>query len=219
MSVDENTNSKANSRGDRAPSGSMTMSRRADRASNELVGLCRGLLADGHVSQMEAQFLQNWIERNAEFTGIYPFDRLYSQLSSVLRDGFLDEDESADLHDTLVRFVGGEAFDEIGQTASRSTTLPVDDPEPAVEFTGAVFVVSGTFLHGERKSVHAAIEARGGTTSGSPSKKTRYLVIGELGSRDWINSNAGRKIEKAVALRSEGHPIAIITEAHWSRSL
>jgi len=119
----------------------------------------------------------------------------------------------------LVRFVGGEAFDAEAQTASRSTTLPVDDPEPNVEFTGSVFVVTGTFVHGERALVHAAIEQRGGLSSASPSKKTRYLVIGELGSRDWINSNAGRKIEKAVALRSDGHPVAIITEGHWSRHL
>lgn len=204
---------------DRAPSGNITVSRRADRACNELVGLCRGLLADGHVSEMEARFLKQWIERNAEFTETYPFTQLYAQLSGILRDGFLDEDESADLHDTLVRFVGGEACDEVGQTASRSTTLPVDDPEPALEFMGSVFVVTGTFLYGERAAVHAAIVSRGGISSSSPSKKTRYLVIGELGSRDWINSNSGRKIERAIALRSEGHRVAIVTEAHWSRSL
>ena len=204
---------------DRAPAEGITASRRVDRASNELVGICRGLLADGHVSQMEAQFLKDWIERNAEFIGLYPFGQIYAQLSAILRDGFIDEDESADLQDTLVRFVGGEAFDAKAQTASRSTTLPVDDPEPHVEFTGAVFVVTGTFVHGERALVHAAIEQRGGLSSASPSKKTRYLVIGELGSRDWINSNAGRKIEKAIALRSEGHLVAIITEEHWSRHL
>ena len=204
---------------DRAPVEGITASRRVDRASNELVGICRGLLADGHVSQMEAQFLKDWIERNAQFIGLYPFGQIYGQLSAILRDGFIDEDESADLQDTLVRFVGGEAFDPKAQTASRSTTLPVDDPEPHVEFTGAVFVVTGTFVHGERTRVHAAIEQRGGLSSASLSRKTRYLVIGELGSRDWINSNAGRKIEKAVALRSEGHPVSIITEEHWSRQL
>lgn len=204
---------------DRAPAGAMTGSRRTDRASNELVGLCRGPLADGHVSQMEAHFLKGCIERNAECIGLYLFDRLYSQLSTILRDGFMDEDESRELHDTLERFVGGEAFDAIGQTVSLSTTLPVDDPEPVIEFTDAVFVVSGTFVHGERKPVHAAIEKRGGIPNASPSKRTRYFVIGELGSRDWINSNAGREIEKAVALRSDGHPLAIISEGHWSRSL
>lgn len=204
---------------DRAPSASMTGSRRADRASNELVGLCRGLLADGHVSPMEASFLKDWIERNAEFVSMYPFNRLYSQLTEILKDGFIDPDESADLHDTLVRFVGGETLDDAGETASVSTTLPVDRPEPVISFAGSIFVVTGTFLHGQRTAVHRAIEMRGGIASGSPSKTTRYLVIGELGSRDWINSNAGRKIEKAVQLRDAGHPIAIITEAHWARGL
>jgi hypothetical protein len=204
---------------DRAPSANMTGSRRSDRATSELVGICRGLLADGHVSQMEAVFLKDWIERNAQLTGLYPFDRIYSQLSVILRDGFIDQDESADLHDTLSRFVGGEAFDAKAQTASLSTSLPIDDPEPLIDYPGSVFVVTGTFLHGERASVHAAIHARGGTSSASPSKKTRYLVIGELGSRDWINSNAGRKIEKAVALRAEGHPVSIVSERHWSQSL
>jgi hypothetical protein len=90
-------------REDRAPVGAMTGARRADRASNELVGLCRGLLADGYVSQMEAEFLKGWIERNAQFTGVYPFDRIYSQLSSILRDGFVDADESADLLGSVLR--------------------------------------------------------------------------------------------------------------------
>src|SRR5690606_34025526 len=94
---------------DRAPMPNMTSKRRADRASSELVGLCRGLLADGHVSQKEAEFLRDWIERNAEYVGLYPFDRIYRQLTAVLQDGFIDADESADLHDTLIRFVGGEA--------------------------------------------------------------------------------------------------------------
>lgn len=204
---------------DRAPQANMTVTRRADRASNELVGLCRGLLADGHVSPQEAAFLKNWIERNAEFVGMYPFNRLYTQLTAILKDGFVDQDESADLHDTLVRFVGGEALDGAGETVSMATTLPVDQPEPVILFEGATFVVTGTFLHGQRTAVHQAIEMRGGLTSSTPSKATRFLVIGELGSRDWINSNAGRKIEKAVRLRMAGHPVAIITEAHWSQSL
>ena len=206
-------------REDRAPMPGFTGTRRADRASTELVGICRGMLADGHVSQMEAEFLKDWIERNADFVGMYPFDRIYEQLSAILRDGFIDPDESADLHDTLIRFVGGEAYSPEGETASRSTTLPVDEPEPGIVYLGSAFVVTGTFAHGHRSAVHAAIEARGGVNSASPSRKTRYLVIGELGSRDWINSNAGRKIEKAVQLRQEGNPLAIVTELHWARSL
>lgn len=204
---------------DRAPSGNMTVSRRTDRASTELVGICRGLLADGHVSQMEAEFLRDWIERNAPFVKEYPFAQIYRVLAEILHDGVIDEDESADLHDTLICFVGGEAFDEEAQTASRSTSLPIDDPEPAIVYPGAVFVVTGTFSFGARRLVQNEITSRGGELGGAPTRKTRFLVIGDLGSRDWYNSNAGRKIEKAVELRSDGHPLAIVSEAHWARSL
>jgi NAD-dependent DNA ligase len=204
---------------DRAPGANMTKSRRVDRASNELVGICRGLLADGHVSQQEAEFLKGWIERNAEFVGDYPFSAIYNLLAEILRDGVIDDEESADLHDTLIRFVGGEAFEASAQTASLSTALPIDVPAPAISHSGAVFVVTGTFTYGARSRVTEAIQTRGGLVSAAPSRKVNYLVIGELGSRDWINSNAGTKIMKAVELRGAGHPIAIVGESHWASSL
>lgn len=202
-----------------APSPNITKTRREDRAGNELVGICRGLLADGHVNQMEAEFLKDWIERNAAFVGEYPFAPIYRLLSDILRDGNIDDDESADLHDTLVRFVGGEAFDQQAQTASLSTALPLDDPHPEIVHGGSVFVVTGTFTYGPRSTVTQAIQDLGGVVAASPSKKTRYLVVGELGSRDWINSNAGTKIMKAVQLRDDGHPLSIISELHWSANL
>ena len=49
---------------DSAVLGKITKGRRKDRAVDELVGICRGLLADGHVNLQEAQFLREWIERN-----------------------------------------------------------------------------------------------------------------------------------------------------------
>ena len=204
---------------DRAPRPQFTANRRRDRASNELVGLCRGLLADGHVDLGEAVFLKDWIERNAQFVGDYPFREIYALLADILQDGRIDADESADLHDTLVRFIGGEAFDEEAQTASLSTALPLDDPEPLITYPSAGFVVTGTFTFGKRTVVTSEIERRGGVLLSTPSKKTRYLIVGELGSRDWINSNAGRKIEKAVELRANGCGLAIVSERHWITSL
>ena len=204
---------------DRAPQPGMTMGRRVDRTSNELVGICRGLLADGHVNQQEAMFLKDWIERNAQFVGSYPFGQIYSLLVDILRDGYIDQDESADLQDTLARFVGGEAFNAEAQTASLSTALPIDDPCPHIFYPDSIFVVTGTFSFGKRSAVTAEIEQRGGTLIAAPAKKTKYLVIGDLGSRDWLNSNAGTKILKAVELRDAGHPLSIVSEAHWARSL
>jgi hypothetical protein len=40
-------------------------------------------------------------------------------------------------------------------------------------------------------------------------------VIGSIGSRDWIHSTHGRKIETAVAMRERGHSIALVGEEHW----
>jgi hypothetical protein len=43
------------------------------------------------------------------------------------------------------------------------------------------------------------------------------LVIGTFASRDWANTNYGRKIERAVELRQSGSGISIISEEHWKR--
>lgn len=203
----------------RAPRGAITLQRRKDRAHDELVGMCRGLLADGHVCEMEARFLRDWIERNAAFADAYPFSVLLERLAAVLGDGRVDPDESADLHDTLVRFVGGETFDAEAQTASLSTALPLDDPFPPVTFAGSKFMATGTFHYGTRAEVYREIVARGGVVAGSVSKTLRFLVIGDLGSRDWMHSNSGRKIEKAVQLRRDGLPLAIVNEVHWAGCL
>lgn len=204
----------------KAPFAGMTLRRRQDRAVDELVGLCRGVMADGHVSQQEAEFLLGWLQRNAEFVGEWPFQPLYARIGQLLEDGLMDADESADLHDTLSRFIGGEAFDPQEAIASAASALPVDDPQPEVVHADADFVVTGTFEYGTRTAVIQAITALGGRVASNCSGKTRYLVIGTLGSRDWINSNAGRKIQAAVRLRDEsGQPLAIVSEHHWLKHL
>lgn len=202
-----------------APRPEFTASRRGDRATDELIGICRGVLADGHVNAQEAEFLLSWIERNARFRNQWPFETLYERLISILEDGVIDPEESADLHDTLARFVGGEHDDPIAEITSAGTTLPLDAPPPNIHFTGHVFVVSGTFDFGKRKVVTAEIVCRGGQVANGISRSVNYLVIGELGSRDWIHSNSGRKIESAIAIRASGVPLSIVHEAHWRKAL
>ena len=40
--------------------------------------------------------------------------------------------------------------------------------------------------------------------------QTDYLVIGILGSEDWIHTSYGRKIEKAIEIKQKGFNVAII---------
>lgn len=63
--------------------------------------------------------------------------------------------------------------------------------ETAGPLTGKTFVLTGTLPTMTREEATAAIERLGGKVSGSVSKKTSYLVVGE---------DAGSKLEKAKAL-------------------
>ncbi len=50
-------------------------------------------------------------------------------------------------------------------------------------------------------------------------QRTNYLIIGTFGSRDWVHTSFGRKIEKAVQYRIAGCRLAIVGEDHWAASL
>lgn len=61
--------------------------------------------------------------------------------------------------------------------------------------------------------------SRGGLPSNNVTKRLHYLIIGDLGSRDWVQSTHGRKIEQALEYTREGTGLAIISEEHWFKSL
>ena len=56
--------------------------------------------------------------------------------------------------------------------------------------------------------------ARGGLIGSYVTLQTSYLVIGSVGSRDWIHSSWGRKVEKAVEYKRLCR-IAMVSEQHW----
>ncbi len=88
----------------------------------------------------------------------------------------------------------------------------MEDPEPEGEgaqapvLEGATLVVSGTLQGFSRDEAQAAIEARGGKATGSVSKKTTALVVGE--------SPGASKVSKAESLG-----VPIIDEAMFLRLL
>lgn len=198
-----------------AASGAMTQDRRKDRSIDELIGLSRGILANGDIDQSEAEYLLKWLDANREFGDHFPFNVLYPRIYDMLSDGVFDSDEEGELMQMLLALQGGTLEGNESQAVSNATILPVCDPVPSVEFEGKKFVVTGNFATGNRKEVTQLIEALGGIVKKDVIKAIDYLVIGEVGSRDWMHSSFGRKIEKAVNYRETGLPISIITEEHW----
>jgi NAD-dependent DNA ligase len=182
-----------------------------DRQVNELIGLAHGLIADGVINQAEAQYLFKWIAANRALSDNSVVALLYSRVESILADGELNSEEAADLLDALTRFSSGDF--ELGETL-KATSLPLCDPAPTIAFEGTTFCFTGTFAFGTRKECEDAVTKRGGL-AGSLTHKTRFLIIGAYATDSWAHSAYGRKIEKAVEMRSRKIPISIVGETHW----
>jgi NAD-dependent DNA ligase len=201
-------------REDAARSGRFAGSYMIDAAYAQLIGLCRGVLADSQLNDAEIVALDQWLETYGAHLPEWPAQALVRHVKDILRDGEVDEEERQELFDFLSRATGGEG----GQQFDASTTLPLTRPEPHIEYEGRRFCLTGTFVYGPRRKVSTAISEWGGTITETPGKSD-YLIIGATIALAWKYCTHGRKIEDAVALRESGHRIAIVSEAHWSATL
>jgi NAD-dependent DNA ligase len=182
-----------------------------------MLGLAKGMLADGEVSSAEASLLQEWARLHPDVVTCWPGNILRTRLERIFADGVVSTDERGDLAELLQQLTGGHAGILAGDTAA--SALPLDTPPPDVVFPRRTFVFTGKFAFGPRRTCEAAVLALGAHTKSSVTRDTHYLVIGTFGSRDWIHTSHGRKIEEAVALRSGGGSIAILSEDHWAAAL
>jgi hypothetical protein len=194
---------------------SLNWSLRRDRGTDELIGLCRGVLADGMLVIHEARYVLEWLDRNEPVRVTFAGKHLHDALSAALLDSQMDAEEEDRLVDVLLRLTGG-TLPATGET-SFSTALPFDDPAPPVVLRGRGFCFTGKFRFGTRKECELCIETGGGFAHKHPIRETSYLVVGTIGSRDWVHSTSGRKIERAVEMREKGNAIRIVSEAHWAQ--
>lgn len=187
------------------------------RSADALVGITAGLTADGKINQLEAEFLKTWIETHLLQLEDPVVNILYQRLAAMLSDGFLDEEESIELLETLHQFAGLP----IGapQLVTRVSSLPLNDPAPDLDWLNRVFLFTGIMAYGPRKDCESLVVERGGVIGNSVSKKIHFLVVGSVGNDQWLHSSYGTKIKKAVELRNSGVPIAIISEKHWTQVL
>lgn len=188
----------------------------AQRSVDGLIGIAAGLTADNQVNQQEAEFLKTWMEQQLVHLDDPVINLLYRRLSDMLQDNVLDADESAELLELLRQFTGKPQGRETPFTSP--TSLPLDNPEPTLEWTGRTFLFTGTMAYGPRRACETLVIERGGAIGAGVSKKIHYLVIGSIGNEQWLHSSYGTKIKKAVEIREAGANIAIISEAHWQRA-
>jgi hypothetical protein len=112
--------------------------RRAERDLSEMLGLAKGLLADGVVSETEAQLLRDWASGHSDAVEQWPVSVLKERLDRIFSDGCVSEVERKDLSALLSAIVGGTAGVVCGEDAA--TELPVDRPPPELVWRDSVFV-------------------------------------------------------------------------------
>lgn len=185
----------------------------------DLLRLCEGIMADGAVTPGEAAYLQQWVAKHSQLHKRWPFNDLIARLNVFFADGVSDAGECEELAGILTALIG----DPIMQTDPRlpgyrmasPPRLIFNDPPPAVIFQDREFCATGIFSFGKRGAVERAIKERGGKPVKAPRSITHYLLVGSFVAPQWANGNFGTKIEHALNLRDNGHPISIITEQHW----
>ena len=187
-----------------------------DRGISELIGIARGLVADGVVNELEADFLIRWLKENEHLT-CWPFDVLNKRVRAMLADGVIDAEERQELLEVLRDLIGGEPA--AGKTINFASALPLTQPAPDIVFAGKTFCFTGTFAFGERKDCHAAVVRLGGKPQDKVTTRLDYLVIGSLGNEDWMHSTFGRKIQQALDFNAKGRGIAIVSEDAWAQAL
>ena len=188
---------------------------RTEQGLAELVGVVRGITADGVVSPDEATRLARWTRESPEVAARWPANMLARRLESIVRDGRVDARERRHLEAVLGQLAQNPGW----MGFSLATDLPVDRPEAPVTFPARTFVFAGEMAYGPQRACEREVVELGGSCEHTVSRRTDYLVIGSLSASDWAQEGFGAQVDEVVQLRARGVRIAIVSEEHWANAL
>jgi NAD-dependent DNA ligase len=180
-----------------------------------LQGLCHGILSDGTINEKEVFDLHKWLEENEHLNTYYPYDEIRSLVLSIVSDHKVDDDEKIVLKAYFNQFVklhDQETLEQIEGETFGVNIAGLCTSEPNVTFKGKTFCITGVLKRGNRETLQNNIIKLGGIPTDNINKKTDYLIVGDNGNPAWAFSCYGRKVEKALSMRKEGHTIMLIHE-------
>lgn len=189
--------------------------RNMTKSMQTLLGICTGIAADNHINDQEVHFLKSWLIENEDITDKWPGSVIAGRVSQILHDGLISDEEREHLLQTL-KEITSTYFTDTRSAQAEITGVPFDT-EPLI-FSERVFCFTGSFIFGTRNHCKKITEQMGAVTVDTMTKKVNYLVIGSIGSPDWVHESFGHKIANAMQLKSRNHPIAIIAEKHWNNA-
>lgn len=180
----------------------------------KLHAVMAGIGADGEITVEELEGLLLWLREYDHLKTCWPYDEVESLVLGVLSDKKIDPQE----HKMLMGFFGEFVSILDNKTIANPAFIEGSDIVglcavcPEISFAEAVFCLTGASYKYTRGEFEKIIVNLGAKTSDAISKKVNYLVVGGDGNPCWAYACYGRKVEKAVELRKQGHPIVIIHE-------
>lgn len=191
--------------------------RAARRGIDEMLGLCRGIIFDGAITQAEAAGLAQWVRNHREIADTWPTSVVARRLAGIFVDGMVTAEEREGLRELLEQV---QVADPItAGEAEWSGYLALDDPPPPIVIPGKRFCFTGKFFFGTRRACKAAVVDRGGEVLDRVRQDLDYVVVGLLGSPSWGRSEEGAEIQKAMKYRAMGLGPAIVSEERWAGQL
>lgn len=193
-------------------------------AIQTLHGVIHGVMANNILTDIEIANLQTWLEDHSILQGTYPFDEIFSLVSSVTEDGLITDDERNTLRAFFAEFIDTrDSYNlselELGELREQYSVSGICARNPEITIPGNTFCFTGASMKATRDEFADIIRERHGIFSKSVTKKTRYLVVGVEGNPCWAFSCYGRKIEQAVELRKSGCPVVIVSEVDFWTAL
>jgi NAD-dependent DNA ligase len=187
--------------------------RRQNKAMELLMGMVTGMVADQQLHDMEIRFLNTWLTEHQEVTTVWPGCVIAESVKEVLADGIITDEERTHLLQTLQAMAVTD-FSSTGSSTAEVMQLPIKD-ESDVDVRERHICLTGEFQFGTRSKCEQLTHAAGGLTVNTVTRKVAYLVVGTNVSPNWLHTSYGRKIQQAVTMQQDGHPICIISERRW----
>lgn len=142
-----------------------------------LHGLMAGIVSDGDINEAELRGISRWLTEHEHMRTCWPYDEVDSLITSVLRDGKIDESERTQLHNFFGEFVALADNRTIvsPQIIPSGSFLGLCAVCPEVNFQGKRFAFTGASGKYSRKQFRSVVENLGGQFPESVLRQDRLL--------------------------------------------
>lgn len=177
----------------------------------QLMGIIKGISIDNEINADELKYLDNWLEANEYLKNSWPYDELYSLVTSILQDQIVTAEE----HDSLLDFckaISGDGTEESNNEFIAVLKTGFYQIDPSITIQENTFCITGLSKKYKRREIAERIELYGGVVVDSVNSKLNYLIVCDEKNACWAFTCYGRKIEEAMKHRKKGVNLVIVHE-------